>query len=108
MTTRAQVHEIDILEWSSRLAFHLDGKTWNDLDREITLQDAVVRCIVVVGEAAGQPIKVSPDHPSKNDLRKAYLTCNALTHGYEGVRHDIVWQTATGHVPELAERLHKR
>ena len=105
MMVRARGFELDILSWAARLASHVEGKAWEDFDADTTLQDAVVRCVTVIGEAAGQLLKLEPDHRLKAELRRAYLTRNALTHGYEGVRYDLVWRTAIESVPELARRV---
>lgn len=96
---------LDIVERSERLASHIEGATVQGFLHDKRLQDAVCRCVEVIGEAAGR-LK-APDsglqqrHPDV-DLVRAYGTRNLLAHGYAVVDYGIIWNTATEAVPKLA------
>lgn len=68
-------------------------------------QNAVIRSLEVIGEAAGQ---VSPDfrqaHP---DLPWREMTGmrHRLIHGYAEVRLDVVWRAVQAELPSLIQRL---
>ncbi len=68
------------------------------------VQDAIIRNIEVVGEAANNILKHHPDFAeAHSDLPwgKVYGTRNALAHGYYQVDLDIVWNTVTNILPSL-------
>lgn len=68
-------------------------------------QDAVIRNLEILGEAAGNIQRRFPDfslaHPDL-PLKAAYGTRNALTHGYFKVDLDVVWKTIERDLPRLA------
>lgn len=74
----------------------------------IEKQDAVIRNLEIIGEAAGKihrhfPSFVAqyPDFP----LRAAYGTRNALAHGYFKVDLELVWKTVERDLPLLADQV---
>ncbi len=73
----------------------------NDLYRDRMLLLALVKCIEIIGEAAG---KVSddvradaPDIPWPNIVAMR----NRLIHGYFDINPDIVWRTVDEEIPRL-------
>lgn len=96
---------LDIVEWSERLASHVEGATAQGFLHDKRLQDAVCRCVEVIGEAAGRLRTLEPGlqqrHPNL-DLARAYGTRNLLAHGYAVVDYEIIWNTAIESVPKVA------
>jgi len=95
----------DIVEWADRLVRHLDGVTREAFAADALIQDAVTRCIEVVGEASGQLLTEAGENDLaalRPQLRMAYLTRNRLSHGYTDIDVAMLWSTATEHVPALA------
>ncbi len=72
-------------------------------DKEWTLQNALIRELEILGEAAG---KLSADfvnsHPEVPWKEITGLR-HKLIHDYFEVDLDIVWRTATVNVPEIAD-----
>ncbi|AXS82956.1 DUF86 domain-containing protein [Marinobacter sp. Arc7-DN-1] len=67
-------------------------------------QDAVIRNLEIIGEAAGSIQRHFPDFAIKHPdfpLKAAYGTRNALAHGYFKVDLDVVWRTVERDLPEL-------
>ncbi|XGA79444.1 DUF86 domain-containing protein [Halomonas sp. CH40] len=67
-------------------------------------QDAVIRNLEVLGEAAGNIQRYFPDFSAKHPdfpLKAAYGTRNALAHGYFKVDLDIVWRTVERDLPDM-------
>lgn len=67
-------------------------------------QDAVIRNLEVLGEAAGNIQRYFPDFTAKHPdfpLKAAYGTRNALAHGYFKVDLDIVWRTVERDLPDM-------
>ena len=104
---RAEACLEDIVQWAARLERHLAGRTLDDFLADPLLQDAVVRCITVIGEAAARVVKLDPsiagDFPEW-PADKAYAARNLLIHGYDIVEPAIVWRTAIESVPDFARQ----
>nr|VFK16840.1 MAG: Uncharacterized conserved protein, contains HEPN domain [Candidatus Kentron sp. LFY] len=67
-------------------------------------QDAVIRNLEIIGEAAGNIQHHFPDFATRHPdfpLRAAYGTRNALAHGYFKVDLGLVWNTIEGDLPLL-------
>lgn len=70
------------------------------------VQDAVIRNIEVIGEAAR---KIRTSHPEFADAHPevpfdaAYQMRNAVAHGYFAVDLDVVWATVITDLPALGE-----
>lgn len=67
-------------------------------------QDAVIRNLEIIGEAAGNIQRHFPDFATKHPdfpLKAAYGTRNVLAHGYFKVDLDVIWKTIERDLPEL-------
>ncbi|MCO6390468.1 DUF86 domain-containing protein [Aliihoeflea aestuarii] len=96
----------DIAHWTARMRRHIGDADYATFERDPMMQDAVIRCLEVIGEAAGQILKIDPDAGSNFPtlaLRQAYRARNRSSHGYGSVSLDVIWQTATVDAPNLAE-----
>jgi len=86
----------------ARIAEFVGRVPRDDFDREWTLQNALIRELEVLGEAASKLsaefVSAHPEVPWKEmtGLR------HKLIHDYFEVDLDIVWQTSTINVPEVA------
>jgi uncharacterized protein with HEPN domain len=83
------------------------GRTRADLDRERMLELALLRLLEVIGEGATRlPENVRERHP---DVPWASIIGlrNRLTHGYDRISLDIVWDILTLDVPDLIEKLER-
>ncbi|MFC3851991.1 DUF86 domain-containing protein [Salinispirillum marinum] len=67
-------------------------------------QDAILRNLEIIGEAAGNILRHFPDFATKHPefpLKAAYGTRNAIAHGYFKVDLAVVWNTVERDLPEL-------
>ncbi len=67
-------------------------------------QDAVIRNLEIIGEAAGNIQRHFPDFAAKYPdfpLKAAYGARNVLVHGYFKVDLDVVWKTVERDLPML-------
>ncbi|QEW05955.1 HepT-like ribonuclease domain-containing protein [Nitrincola iocasae] len=67
-------------------------------------QDAVIRNLEIIGEAAGSIQRHFPDFATEHPdfpLKAAYGMRNALAHGYFKVDLDMVWKTIERDLPML-------
>lgn len=106
MNPRDEVYLRHILQ-----ASHQIGSYTADLDRERFLsesivQDAVIRQLEIIGEAAKQ---VSADlrtqYASQVRWRSMAGMRDRLIHGYFGVDLDAVWETVQHDVPDLIDAI---
>lgn len=68
------------------------------------LQDAVVRNIEVIGEAANNIQKVAPDFAASAahiPWQVMYAMRNRLSHGYDRIDFEMVWRTVCNDLPTL-------
>lgn len=92
----------DIVSWGDQAARYVDDMSESDFLSDRRTQDAVVRCLECVGEAAGKLLS-GPDREELNGLQlyEAYWARNRLAHGYYDLNMSRVWETATVSLPNL-------
>lgn len=94
--------------WSDRIERYLAGVSRDEFAVDEMRQVAVAKCIEVIGEAAGGILKRDKDfvasHPELA-LVEAYRARNRLSHGYDTVDWEILWDTATNSVPDLTSQI---
>jgi uncharacterized protein with HEPN domain len=97
------VHHIQ--EASRKIIQRLRGVTRAAFDADDVLQDAIIRQMEIIGEAAGRVseafrlIHFAIDWRAMKDLR------NVLIHGYADVNLDRVWQIAHTQIPQLCHQI---
>ena len=82
-----------------------EGRTRETLRSDRILQLALTRLVEIVGEAAG---RVSPETQarfSRVPWREAIATRHRITHGYDVVDYDILWDTVQDDFPPLVAAL---
>jgi len=96
---------LDIVTYARRVEAYVAGVTRDEFISNTGIQDQVIRCLAVIGEAA----KRTPE-----DVRRRFPAIpwtqmigmrNRLAHEYDGLDMDAVWLTATVDVPAILELL---
>ena len=96
-----------MLDAVERMRRYLEGVDFEDFEANEVLQDAVIRQLEILGEAAN---RVDPEYrrsAPQIPWSKVIGTRNRLIHGYLSVDLEIVWHTATHHIPRLKPGLEK-
>jgi len=79
------------------------------LENEL-VQDAVMRNIEIIGEAARNILRHHPDfaaqHPEE-PWEDVYFMRNRVSHGYFSVDLEIVWKAVQRDIPELEQQIAK-
>jgi uncharacterized protein with HEPN domain len=68
----------------------------------------VLRNLGIIGEAAHRLLADAPDYAAKHPeipLAKIYATRNRITHAYEEVDLEVVWNLAAFDVPALLPKI---
>jgi uncharacterized protein with HEPN domain len=101
---RAQDYLEHILGALERIQRYTAGKSATDFMADTLLQDGVLRNLGIIGEAAHRLLADSPDYAAAHPeipLAKIYGTRNRITHAYEEVDMEIVWNLVLNDVPAL-------
>jgi len=78
-----------------------------DLNTDRALGLAILRCVEIVGEAAGRvPAAIRRRYPNIPWPQIIGMR-NRLVHGYDIVDYDIVWSTVADDLPSLIAELEK-
>jgi uncharacterized protein with HEPN domain len=95
-------HIADAIERATRYVGNL--KNLQALEQDQQAQDAIVRTIAVIGEAANRIQKVAPkflaEHPALPWSQMRGIR-NKLIHDYFDVAWDVVWETVKIDLPPL-------
>ena len=98
---------LDILESAKIAVSHVSGRSWDEFEQDIQCQDAVVRRLEIIGEAAN---RVSPDRQSElaNLPWRAMIGMrNLMIHRYDAVDFKIVWDTVQRDLPSVIQQIEK-
>lgn len=96
---------IDIAAYARRAIGYLHGIGAEEFAANIGLQDQVIRCLTVIGEAARRtPDEVTVAHP-RIPWAQMISMRNRLAHEYDGIDTDTVWLTVTRDLPAILAEL---
>ena len=105
--SRDDTYLVDMLE-SAKIALDYSlGKTWDDFFNDIQCQDAVVRRIEIIGEAARRLSQDTRDRHPQIPWREITSMRNLVIHEYDVVDINQVWDTVTNKLPPLIDQLAK-
>ena len=97
----------DILEAANRVLVYTKNLSYENFTKDFKTQDAVVRNLEIMGEAAKcltEETRIKYSNIVWSDLARAR---DKLIHHYSGVNFDIVWDIITESLPELSSQLTK-
>ena len=91
----------DILEAARLIGSYVKDATETEFHANKEKQDAVVRRIEIIGEAAAHLTEATRQTVPDLDFRKMRGMRNIVAHDYANVDLHIVWEVATVYVPEI-------
>ena len=97
----------DILEAARLIGTYVNNTTETDFYADKQKQDAVIRRIEIIGEAAAHVTAASRRAVPELAFRKMRGMRNIVAHDYANVDLRIVWEVATIYVPEICTTLEK-
>jgi uncharacterized protein with HEPN domain len=102
-----QVRLRHMLVYAQEAVALMRDRSRTDLDTDRTLGLAILRCVEIVGEAAGRVPAMIRQRYTKIPWSQIIGMRNRLVHGYDIVDYDIVWSTVTQDLPPLIVELEK-
>jgi len=95
----------DMLTAISRIEEYMKNISYDDFLEESMRQDAVIRHLEIIGEAAAQLSSEYMKDASDFPMREAVDMRNFLIHGYDEVDIKVVWKTIQTDIPSLKAKL---
>jgi uncharacterized protein with HEPN domain len=105
--SRDDAYLVDILESAKIALEYVAGKSWDEFYQDMQCQDAVLRRLEIIGEAARH---VSPQTQKKYPQipwRDLTVLRNLVIHQYDAVDINQVWDTTQNRLPLLVEEISK-
>ena len=97
----------DILEATRLIAAYVKDTTVASFHVDMQKQDAVIRRIEIIGEAAAHLSEATRHEIPELPFRRMRGMRNIVAHDYANVDVRIVWEVATVHVPEVCAVLER-
>ncbi len=100
-TRNDNLYLYDIAECCRKIEAYLDDVTEKDFKNNPMLQDALVRNIEIIGEAAknlSSELRENHPHISWRDIMRMR---DKIVHHYFRLNLETIWQTATQDIPKL-------
>lgn len=107
MIKNDQVYLEHILEAISKIESFVNGLTKFDFDRNVLIQDAVIRNFEIIGEASKKISKQFTQEHSGIPWQDMAGMRDKLIHDYLDVDLDVIWRTIESDLPLLKEMLSK-
>ena len=101
---RANDYMLHMLEAADRILGYTAGVNEENFYSNQMLQDAVVRNIEIIGEAANNLLEVGPEFAAKYPsipFAQIYGMRNRVSHGYFAVSTAMIWDSVQVDLPEL-------
>ena len=98
---------LDIQSAARRIQSYVQDRSWEAFEQDFKTQDAVIRQLTVLGEAAThvppEVMELAPEVPW-NAIRGLR---NVVVHEYFGISLRILWNTVSKNIPELEQQIEK-
>jgi len=107
MPPRQVAYLLDILRSIEAIQSYVAGQTHEDFLKDTKTQDAVLRRILVAGEAAARLTPETCAELPAIPFPKIVGMRNRVVHDYGNVDFEIVWETIENHLPPLHKELHR-
>ena len=102
MQQRDRAYLLDILEAARLVLVYVDGKTQEEFLEDLQCQDAVIRRLEIIGEAARRISEHSRTTLANLPWSDMVGMRNFLIHDYGDVDLNVIWDTVQLDMPSLA------
>ena len=105
MEDRQVAYLLDILRSAEVIQGYVNGYNREDFLRDPKTQDAVLRRLLVIGEAAAHLTPETESRFEELPFRKMAGLRNRVVHDYGQIDFEIIWETVNDHVPQVCRVL---
>ncbi len=105
--SRDDTYLVDILESAKIALDYVSGKSWDDFYGDMQCQDAVIRRVEIIGEAARRVSQETRDRYPQLPWREMTSMRNLVIHEYDVVDIKLVWDTMQNKIPPLIQDISK-
>src|SRR5262249_53589758 len=98
---------LDILNAAQAAQEYVRGRTYETFQADPLCQDAVIRRLEVVGEAARRVTPATRQTLKEIPWEKMIGLRNVMIHDYDDIDLQVVWDTVNKDLPPLVENLKK-
>ena len=103
--SRDESYLFDILDSARTAIEYMRGKSWDEFSKDSLLQDAVVRRLEIIGEAANRISSETQMKHSNLPWQAMKGTRNRVIHEYDSIELDIIWDILQKDLPSLVKEL---
>ena len=98
---------IDISSACEEIILFTEDMSIDEFKKDRILQLALERQFEIIGEALYRLDRIDHDHLADNipEYQKIIGFRNIITHGYDIIDYDVLWDFAKERVPELLEKV---
>jgi uncharacterized protein with HEPN domain len=96
---------MDILVAAKLAAGYISGKSRAQFMADVECQDAVIRRLMIIGEAAKRISEATQGALANLPWHEMVSMRNVMIHGYDDIDLNIVWDTAAKDLPPLIKDL---
>ena len=108
MNERAKQRLRDALRAAETIPDFLGGATLDEYRASYGMQLQIERLFEIVGEALNQARIVGDEELIHSRIPQIYSIIgmrNRISHGYDKIDNEVLWDTATTNIPRLADQL---
>jgi uncharacterized protein with HEPN domain len=98
---------LDMLQSAQIVMDYLKGRSQNELATDLQFQDAMIRRLLIIGEAAKRVSETTRQTLTSIPWVAINGMRNRLVHEYDEIDLDVVWDTAVNSLPILILELKK-
>lgn len=105
--SRDGTYLVDILESARAAPEYTRGKSLGKFSKDSLLQDAVVRRLEIIGEAAGRVSSATQKKYPDLPWQAMRGTRNRVIHEYDSIETYVIWDIIQNDLPFLVKELEK-
>ena len=105
--SRDDSYLVDILESAKIALDYVSDQTWDTFNKDVQCQDAVIRRIEIIGEAARRVSDETRGKYPQIPWHEMAGMRNLVIHEYDVVDINQVWDTVHNKIPSLIKELSK-
>lgn len=97
----------DIQESMERILSFIENMTYDEFEKDIKTQDAVIRNFEIIGEAANNLPSNFKEQYTSVPWGKMYGLRNIVSHEYFGIDFKLIWKISSSQLPENLKQISK-